>query len=276
MSLSSDSMIERLRAGFACGYQDISAESYCGQSRAYAPDQGAVHTTNGAGPHNMQLFILAADGTVLTCLPGFWDPADLAYELAFAEELAAIWANPSLTDVEKRTRFVEKHLGHVAQHPKEMVKRSPMQGFDKKFELNRRETSDCVLGDNEVKTTDRILHERMAKQPFVAYDRFDVVAFSDYGRPYYDKKKAIEGDATKLETEFGVDLPLREEKKKDACGFDAAALEAFLRKAGVDGADLSDRVAAHVSGHADSGCHCTCLHELAHELVGARAKKKKK
>lgn len=265
-------MIERLRAKYACGYRDVSAESYCGQSRAYAPDQGAVSTTNGAGPHNMQLFVLAADGTVLTCLPGYWDPRDLAYELSFAEELNAIWTNPALTTGEKRAKFVEKHLAHVGAHPKEMAKRSPMQGFDKKFELKRAETSDCVLGDDQVKTTDRIFHERMAKQPFVAYETFDVVAFSDYGRPYYDKKKAVEGDVTKLEAEFGIDLPTRAEKKD--CDLDAAALEEFLRKAGVDGGDLEDRVAAHVASHPDSRCHCTCLHAMAHELVGAKAGKK--
>ena len=47
----------------------------------------AVFTTNGAGPHNIQMFVLAPDGTVLTCLPGYWQSDDLAGELNLAEDL---------------------------------------------------------------------------------------------------------------------------------------------------------------------------------------------
>ena len=42
---------------------------------------------------------------------------------------------------------------------------------------------------DEFKTTDQIVHERMAARPFVKYADFDVAAFSDYGRPKYDKKQ---------------------------------------------------------------------------------------
>ena len=39
----------------------------------------------------------------------------------------------------------------------------------------------------DVKTTDVIMHERMAQRPFVPYDKFDVAQYADYGKPFYDK-----------------------------------------------------------------------------------------
>jgi hypothetical protein len=89
------------------------------------------------------------------------------------------------------------HLAHIQGHPLLMTKRSQMQGFDKKFEEKMRlATSDTILstdggkdGKPVFKTTDVILHERIARQPFVKYSDFDVVAFSDYGRALYDKKE---------------------------------------------------------------------------------------
>jgi hypothetical protein len=38
-----------------------------------------------------------------------------------------------------------------------------------------------------MKTTDEIMHERMAMRPFVPYEQFDVAAYSNYGKPKYDK-----------------------------------------------------------------------------------------
>jgi len=199
VSLSSGPAFEALRTKFVCGWRNISKESYCGKSGRYDPERGAAWTTNGAGPHNMQLFVLAADGTVLHCLPGYWETNDLAYELKFAEELNAVWTSASLSREEKDARFRERHLAHIAEHSRDMVKRSEMQGFDKKFEMKRRESSDCFLSENAprtkkkdpFKTTDRIVHERMAARPFLAYSEFDVEKFVDYGRPKYDKKKPV-------------------------------------------------------------------------------------
>ena len=156
---------------------------------------GAAYTTNGAGPHNVQLFMLAADGTVLHCLPGFWETHDLAHEIRFAEELQKVWLDRSLSRAEKDAKFKQMNLNHIEGHSQEMVARSQMQGFDKKFEDKRAAVSDCLVpgkdGRDHFKTTDRIIHERMAARPFVAYDQFDVAKFSDYGRPKYDKKKGI-------------------------------------------------------------------------------------
>jgi hypothetical protein len=195
VSLSEDPTLSLLQSKFVCGWKDISGEKYCGVSGHYSPDMGAAWTTNGAGPHNVQLFMLAADGTVLHCLPGFWETHDLAHEIKFAEELHRVWLDRSLTREQKDKKFKEMNLKHSDDHPKDMVARSQMQGFDKKFEEKRAAVSDCIIagkgGHDQFKTTDRILHERMAARPFVAYDQFDVAKFSDYGRPKYDKKKGI-------------------------------------------------------------------------------------
>lgn len=192
MSLSTEPVCALLQTKFVCGWRDISNEPYCGKSGRHDLDNPAVVTTNGAGPTNTQLFILAADGTVLHCLPGFWDAADLACEIALAEELHAIWRDGSLAREEKERRFRDLHLGHIPKHSRDMVRRSRMQGFDQKFEA-KKDDSDCIADKTEsgkivYKTTDRIMHERISAQPFRAFAAFDVAACVKYGRPKYDKR----------------------------------------------------------------------------------------
>ena len=191
MSLSEDPTFSSLKSKFVCGWRDIKDEPWCGVSGRYDPDNGAAWTTNGAGPHNIQLFMLSADGTVLHCLPGYWETHDLASEIKLAEELNKVWLDSSLSRADKDQRFRDLHAKHLADHPREMVARSQMQGFDKKFEEKRRESSDCFLKDGAVKTTDRILHERMAQRPFVAFEKFDTEKYTDYGRQKYDKKRVL-------------------------------------------------------------------------------------
>src|SRR5262249_31820785 len=153
---------------------------------------------NGAGPHNLQLFIISSDGVVLHCLPGYWNPQDLAAELAFAQKLNKLWRS-SLSRAEKDRRFSQMQLAHIQEHSAEMVRRSRMQNFDMQYEARHRPTtSDTLLHPltpgqkkppaSAFKTTDRIVHERMASRPFVKYEDFDVEKFTDYGRPKYDKK----------------------------------------------------------------------------------------
>jgi hypothetical protein len=200
VSLSSDGVVSTLSSEFVCGWRNIADQAYCGMSGGHSEADPAVYTTNGAGPHNIQLFVLASDGTVLHCLPGYWNPEDLAAELAFAQEINRVWTDRSLARAEKDRRFRQMHLGHVAAHSQEMVNRSVLQGFDKKFEDRRAATSDAILSstglkprlrptrqNDKFKTTDQIMHERVAEQPFVSYASFDVAGFSDYGRPRYDK-----------------------------------------------------------------------------------------
>ena|SRR5271170_1112404 len=47
--------------------------------------------------------------------------------------------------------------------------------------------NDKMLPQQAFKTTDEIFHERMAVRPFLPYEQFDVAAYTDYGRPKYDK-----------------------------------------------------------------------------------------
>jgi hypothetical protein len=194
VSLSNESILKTLKDKFVCGWRDISSEPYCGKSGKHDLDNPAVHTTNGAGPTNTQLFILSPDGVVLHCLPGYWDARDLPCEIELAEALDRVWKDPKMSREEKDAAFKRMHLEHVAKHPADMVKRSQMQGFDKKHEQNKVKDSDCLLVNEKnpdkplFKTTDRIMHERIANQPFVSFDAFDVPACVRYGRPKYDKK----------------------------------------------------------------------------------------
>lgn len=204
MSLSSPQVIDYLSSKYVCGTRDITGLSYAGVSGRHEINGNAVGTTNGAGPHNIQIFVLAADGTVLHCLPGYWNPQDLIYELDFARSLNQVWnSRQSLTA--KQAQFSKLHLAHIKEHPPAMVKRSQMQGFDQLFELkNRFDTTDTIasrslaamalkdhmkIPEGAFKTTDMIMHERLARMPFEPYDQFDVVGFSDYGKIQYDKSE---------------------------------------------------------------------------------------
>ncbi|HEY9788565.1 MAG TPA: hypothetical protein V6D17_24460, partial [Candidatus Obscuribacterales bacterium] len=205
MSLSSEPAFSVLRENFICGVKDITGEKYAGVSGQHLPTGNAALTTNGAGPHNLQTFVLASDGTVLTCLPGFWYAQDLVRELDLAVKLNDVWTNQSLSRSQKNAMFRQMHLAHLNEHPPGMARRSRMQGFDQKYEARHRlHTSDTIINPSlargvlekgamaqpgAFKTTDRIMHERMAQRPFVPYQNFDVVAFSDYGRPFYNKNE---------------------------------------------------------------------------------------
>ena len=87
MSLSSNRVLAILKSSLVCGFKNIKDEPYAGASGHHDPDTAAVHTTNGAGPHNVQIFLLNADGVVLHCLPGYWAPDDLVHEMKFALSL---------------------------------------------------------------------------------------------------------------------------------------------------------------------------------------------
>ena len=193
MSLSQAPAFQVLKQYFICGVRDISGLPYSGFSESHKPTGVAVNTSNGAGPHNIQLFVLSADGTVLTCMPGFWSPQDLVGELQLAEDLNRVWLNPNLTRAQKDNSFRAMQLGHIRQHCPQLVSHSQMQGFDKVYEVKHGRHADVFAGgqasEASIKTTDVIMHERMARQPFVPYDQFNVAAFIEYGRPQYDKNE---------------------------------------------------------------------------------------
>jgi len=204
VSLSSEPVISYLKDNFVCGYKDITNEPYCGVSGRHEVWGNAVNTTNGAGPHNIQIFVLNPDGTVVHCLPGYWNSEDLITELAFAQKLNHVYSNTA-SDTTKKQQYVQMQLSHIKEHSPAMVARSHMQGFDQMFEARKKlNTTDTIsdmaavknalatnarIPDNAFKTTDVIMHERDAKQPFVPYSQFDVVSFSDYGKTKYDKNE---------------------------------------------------------------------------------------
>ena len=201
MSLSNDSVLNVLKTQFVCGFKNIKGESYAGKSGKHDTDSAAVVTTNGAGPHNVQLFFLSSDGTVLHCLPGYWAPQDLLLETRLALSLNNLWKNPSVSESEKKKRFSQAQLQFVRQLPADMVARSHLQGFDAKHEMNKPDSDFRMLKTDyrapqpkmgkhpNLKSTVQVVHERMAKRPFVAYADFDVEKFSDYGKWRYDKKE---------------------------------------------------------------------------------------
>ena len=67
MSLSNDAVMNVLKNQFVCGYRNIAGEPYAGRSGHHETDSPAVLTTNGAGPHSVQMFFLNSDGTALHC-----------------------------------------------------------------------------------------------------------------------------------------------------------------------------------------------------------------
>jgi hypothetical protein len=189
-----------LKDKYICGYRNIADKGYAGASGKHKVDGNAIDTTNGAGPHNIQIFVLTSDGTVLMCLPGYWHSQDLVNELKLADDLNKVWTDPALSRAQKNQEFRQIQLAHIAEHSQAERNRSHMQGFDIQYEITHRLRNTDVFYDprlvdvaakkappQDVKTTDVIMHERMAQRPFVPYERFDVAAYADYGKPFYDK-----------------------------------------------------------------------------------------
>lgn len=205
MSLSKESTIAELKRNFIVGYRNIKDEKYAGNSGVHPLDGAAVGTTNGAGPHNVQMFILSADGTVLHCLPGYWQSDDLNCELELAKRLNAVWLDKAMKLSDKKQLFVRLHKEHAQAHGDELRARSQLQGFDAMHIYeHRHELADCISDKEAIKavqdphkgvpieafkTTDQIMHSRLAEQPFVAYKSFNVEKFADYGCQYYDREE---------------------------------------------------------------------------------------
>ena len=214
----------------------------------------AVNTTNGAGPHNIQIFVLNPDGTVLHCLPGYWSSEDLITELAFAQRVNQLYIS-SMPMADKKRQYTQMHLAHIREHSSQMVARSHMQGFDQMYEakkhLNSTDTianlgavkaalaSNTRIPDNAFKTTDVIMHERVAKQALVPYDQFDVVAFSDYGKTKYDKNEdyhnaygRVDMQAAKNAPEMGINKDAAKNNNNTASG-QPLSYKDYLRRHGI-------------------------------------------
>jgi hypothetical protein len=201
VSLSLDPAFSVLKDHYVVGWKNIKGEKWVGTSHGYGCDQPAVGTSNGAGPGNMQMFMLSPDGVVLHCLPGFWHPEDLEHELQMGRVLHRLWKSKSSTKA-KRNMFKRIQLQTMRNLPRAMVTRSGWQGFDAANERNRLKmlkkgmTRDTFFYKDgkptRIKPTSTVVHERMAARPFVRFSRFDTAKFVDYGRKYYDNNKRVD------------------------------------------------------------------------------------
>ncbi|MFA6207787.1 MAG: hypothetical protein WCT03_19410 [Candidatus Obscuribacterales bacterium] len=252
MSLSNESVLSYLKNNYVCGTFDITGQPYAGVSGRHEINGNAVRTTNGAGPHNIQMFVLAADGTVLHCLPGYWDSQDLLEELSFAQQLNQVWLSSGSPE-QKRQTFSRMQLAHIAKHPPAMVARSQMQGFDQQFEARTRlNTSDTILNTalaaqtlqmggrapaGAFKTTDVIMHERMAQRPFMPYTQFDVMAYSDYGKTKYDKHEDYRNARGQVDSSarYAPELGTKPDNRRSAYSPDGRikSVSSYLNRHGV-------------------------------------------
>lgn len=229
MSLPNEPVFSLLKSDFVVGWKNIITEEYVGESFGYTCDQTAVGTTNGAGPHNVQIFVLAPDLTVLHALPGFWHPKDLAQELEFSKVLYRLWKDKGRSRAEKDAMFTRLQLAEYKKHSQATTLRSSWQGFDAKNEQKRREGGkqrDTFLtsvdgsvrerrGRPLMKPINQLVHERMAQRPFVKFADFDIAEFADYGRILYDNNRRVDGRGQVFMTPRKVaKAKAREERRK--------------------------------------------------------------
>jgi len=212
VSLPNDAVYPILRNDFVLGWKNIRREEYVGASFGYTKKHGCVGTTNGAGAHNVQIFVLSPDLVVLHALPGFWHPEDLARELQFAKALLRLWEDDTRTDTQKRDMCSRLQLTELRYQPAAMYARSDWQEFDKSREgaaLARKDRDTFKhTKDGEVKRDARgapvlkalnvLTHERMAQRPFLKFEEFDFARFIDYGRKFYDNNLGVTRRGKKL------------------------------------------------------------------------------
>ena len=158
--------------------------------------------------------MLSPDLVVLHALPGFWHPEDLARELRLAQVLAKLWQDDTKTRAQKDAMFARLQRGALRSHPPVTFARSAWQSFDVHTEVVRASIAprDTLLlaqdgtiaysanGRPKMKPINVLVHERMAERPFVPFDEFDVAAFIDYGREFYDNNMQVDGRGKKFVT----------------------------------------------------------------------------
>jgi hypothetical protein len=199
------------------------------------------------------MFMLSADGTVLTCCQGFWNPKDLVSEMGLANDLNQVWLNPNLTRAQKNQMFSQMHMAHAASHSPQERNRSHLQSFDAKYEAkNRLRNSDAILNPalaaqvnvkgaqipwEAFQTTDQLMHQRMAQRPFERYTQFDVANYVDYGRQKYDKHEdqrdangQVDKGLAKKEPMIGNPQAMQANNQQQRNGMMARPLQGGLRR----------------------------------------------
>jgi hypothetical protein len=213
VSLPDKAVLPMLKHDFVLGWKNIRREDYVGASFGYTKKHACVGTTNGAGAHNVQIFVLSPDLVVLHALPGFWHPDDLARELQFAKTLWRLWRDDTRTDAQKRNMCRRLQLTDLRFQPAVMYARSDWQEFDKSREgaaLSGDKDRDTFKHDDDgkverdprgapvLKALNVLTHERMAQRPFLKFADFDFARFIDYGRKFYDNNIGVSGRGKKL------------------------------------------------------------------------------
>jgi hypothetical protein len=225
-------VLSELKSDWIVGWDNIIKKEFVGDSHGYTCEQTAIGTTNGAGGRNVQLFMISGDGVVVHALAGYWHPDDLVSELKFArEKLLPLWQDTSVPRHMKDSLYAGLQVEKAASNSKLTRMRSRWQGFDAKNEMKRFEKNGardsvllnadgspltCKKGKMKLKTLDVLQHDRMATRPFVPFAEFDVMAFADYGRTYYDNNKKVDGAGQTFMTPTRVAKAEKKAAKKAA------------------------------------------------------------
>jgi len=203
VTLPNEEVLALLQKRFVVGTRNIERDRHVGMSHGYRCTQTAVGTTNGAGGRNVQLVMLASDGTVLHVLPGFWHAEDLLAELRLGLELHTLYRDEDFPADRKEAMYQALHRSFLAHQSAATLARSEWQSFDVSAERSRAETEerDTFATWTEVegkrvpgrmKPTSVLVHERMMARPFVKLAAFDMESFVDYGRAYYDNNAGLD------------------------------------------------------------------------------------
>lgn len=203
MTLPNEEVLSLLENRFVVGTRNIERDRHVGISHGYRCNQTAVGTTNGAGGRNVQLVVLAADGTVLHVMPGFWHAEDLLDELRLALELHTLHTDESFPADRKNAMYLAMHRAFLARRSPASLARGEWQDFDAAAERSRaatepRDTVETTTSTDGTRVPGRmrplgvVVHERMMARPFVKFAAFDMDAFVDYGRAYYDNNAGFD------------------------------------------------------------------------------------
>ena len=182
---------------FVSGWRNIAgSEDYAGTSNKHLPNYEAMTVTNCSGHHNVQMFFMTSDGKVLNCLPGYWNPKAFLSEAKFAVALNRLYEKKNVSIAKRNETFLDAHLKKAFSSDSKLQKQSKLQGFDVR-NIEKRKESDFKRQegfiDSGLKTTDQVLHERMAERPFIPFEMFDTAKFIDMGRKKYKYNKGVPG-----------------------------------------------------------------------------------
>lgn len=199
-------VLAELREHFVVGRADLERAPHVGLSLGYEADQTAMGTTNGAGGRNVQILVLAADGTLVHALPGYWHALDLLPELDLARQLHSLYGSTAHTREQKEAMARVLQKGFARNAHSGLQNRTRWRDVDAAIERERgraepRDTCQVdakgkpvvdAKGILQLKPLLQVVHERLAARPFVALASFDMEAFVDYGTPLHDDNAAVE------------------------------------------------------------------------------------